>query len=1630
MIKVSSRVSRAAAPWSGAITLVSMALLSPAFGQEFASWTGGGSTWSNPNNWQCADGQHCVPNGDFGVTASDAGLITVDIPVSIDEFDGTGTTSLSLTGTSFSITGNSDLPGGLEVDNGILATNATINTAHTNGVFVQGTNSFAGTTLTASDLFLDNGSLATSGNSTLNTNLTVIGNHGTATANVTNTTWNFVSPGSSLILGQSPGVSGTMTLGTGAVLNFDGSQFNGGLLVGGNGHGVLTMTDGATITSQGGIQISIGDGQMTMSGGASAKVASFLVGYPPGGTSALNVQGEGTLLTLGTVPSGGMTVLGGTVTVSEKAQVTGGILGIDSGNVTVDSEANWTVADTTTSNDLFIGLGTGLGGTAPGVLTVQGGGTGSNLGDAVIGLAPGAEGSFVITGNESEWNVGGALYVGELGTGALNVAAGGALTTGKDSEGVSAYIGQSAASIGTATIEGDGTDWTAHGTVQVGAASTGTPAVPAQGDLQAQPEMTSTLEIKDQAEVHVDDDVSVGVVAESKGVINMMGGTLAVGGTLTVGDAGNGTLTAFPAAADDEADISSVRGVLGAQVGSNGSVTLGSALGNGLQPTSAQWKIQQSLVVGQAGIGSLDLGGTLTDSSAIIAQQKTANGDVTVENGGEWTTTGNLIVGDQGQGSLEILNGGMVHVFAGSVLIGNQNKAFPSSADVLGQCTITEALTVGFNGAATLKIEQGGTVASGDAFIAENAGSQGAVTVTDANSLWTANGTLYAGDGGTGTLNVQNGGQVTSNAGTIGGVAGGTGTVTVSGTASSWTVNFMGAISNPGDGLLTVGDGGTGTLTVNQGGQVQSLAGLVGNSAASSGTVSLTDAGTSWSMANDLVVAEAGSGVLSVSSGAALSNANANIGHATGSVGSVTVGSGGTWTQSGALSVGTGGQGTLAVSGGGTVTDTMAFIAQNPGSVGAATLTNAGSQWSTSGLLTIGAGGNGSVTVSNGAALKSGTALLGRDAHSTGAVTITGTGSTWADTGMLTVGSSGAATLTINSGGTLTSASAILGDLGGSTATASLDGSGSSWSNPGPLTIANSGAATLRLTGGAQVHSGAGFIASQVGSNGSVILTDQGSSWQSSGNLSVGSGGTATLTASNGAHVVDAAGMMGMNAGSSGTATITGTGSLWTNTGPLTVGGAGSGLLDIAAGGSVVSSAASIADAAGSNSTVAIDGSGSSWNSGALALGNGGTGALNLTNAAALESTGVNIGAEASSQGSANLSHSQWTAGTMIVGVLGTGSVTLNQSALSSGTVIFGSGAGASGQASLQAGSSWNAGAVTVGAAGQGTLNVASGSFASTDAVIGSTSTGTGTVSIGPSGQWTANGLVTIGANGSGALTVDAGGSVEVGGNAQVASGAGSTGSATIAGSWNVDGSLLVGSGGGGVVSVQDGGQLSSSVGVIGGTQGSVFVDGHGSSWTATSIAIGGSGGSALLKVSNGGTVSASQVTVGTGGTLAGQGVVGNVTNNGGVVTPTDGPGVMSIAGNFTQNSGQLVFDIDGTQSGQFDQLLVSQLAHFNGGSIDIRFGPDFVPSAGDFFQLILASGGLIAGNVGVDVSGLPGGFSFADVFGPTGLSLALSSAPVPLPGALELLLLGLGGVALVSRRSRRVACSLPARGA
>ena len=342
---------------------------------------------------------------------------------------------------------------------------------------------------------------------------------------------------------------------------------------------------------------------------------------------------------------------------------------------------------------------------------------------------------------------------------------------------------------------------------------------------------------------------------------------------------------------------------------------------------------------------------------------------------------------------------------------------------------------------------------------------------------------------------------------------------------------------------------------------------------------------------------------------------------------------------------------------------------------------------------------------------------------------------------------------------------------------------------------------------------------------------------------------------------------------------------------------------------------------------------------------------------------------------------------------------------------------------------------------GLGSVEVLKGGFASV--TVGAVTIGNQLSSVGSldvQGQFNMPQNLIIGASGTGTMKIENGG-VVASGDAHIAEGAKSTGAVTVTGansSWSVQGVLSVGEGGTGILNIQDGGVVTSGSGQIGGaagSSGSVVVDGQKSLWNATAqkgsgiINVGGGGGDALLMVSNGGKVIASQVNVNSGGTLSGQDVTGNVTNNGGTVTPTDGPGLMTITGNYTQSSGALVFDIDGDQPGQFDQLSVQGLANFAGGTIDINFENGFAPIAGDTFDLISAALGLRNSGVTVDVNGLAPGTDFTESFTANGLSFDLGPnvgppppppPTTPEPSTLFLLAIGIFALARHFRKEPR----------
>jgi uncharacterized repeat protein (TIGR01451 family) len=105
----------------------------------------------------------------------------------------------------------------------------------------------------------------------------------------------------------------------------------------------------------------------------------------------------------------------------------------------------------------------------------------------------------------------------------------------------------------------------------------------------------------------------------------------------------------------------------------------------------------------------------------------------------------------------------------------------------------------------------------------------------------------------------------------------------------------------------------------------------------------------------------------------------------------------------------------------------------------------------------------------------------------------------------------------------------------------------------------------------------------------------------------------------------------------------------------------------------------------------------------------------------------------------------------------------------------------------------------------------------------------------------------------------------------------------------------------------------------------------------------------------NGGSLSSGNPLNFYGGTLQGAGVItGNVTNLGGTVLPGSSPGILRIAGNYTQGpTGTLNIELGGVVSGtQYDLLDVTGAASLS-GTLDVSLINSFTPISGTVFRVM-----------------------------------------------------------------------------
>jgi T5SS/PEP-CTERM-associated repeat protein len=245
------------------------------------------------------------------------------------------------------------------------------------------------------------------------------------------------------------------------------------------------------------------------------------------------------------------------------------------------------------------------------------------------------------------------------------------------------------------------------------------------------------------------------------------GGIVTGTGTVAVLQFGSGGLWTLGsgAALTSDTGITVGSGMLtvdgGASIASEGSVDVISGTGARaaavtVSGTDTTWNSAGSLVVGDAGVGGLAIqgDGTVVSNAGTIADQSGASGSsVNVTGAGsDWRVGGTLLVGDAGDGSLSINAGGTVSgtsLDSAEQSTGNADISVNGTASAL---TLTGQLTVGDASSADLSIFSGATVTAQNGDIGLNAGGAGVVDIEGTGSRLDILNNLNVGDAGTGVL--------------------------------------------------------------------------------------------------------------------------------------------------------------------------------------------------------------------------------------------------------------------------------------------------------------------------------------------------------------------------------------------------------------------------------------------------------------------------------------------------------------------------------------------------------------------------------------------------------------------------------------------------------------------------------------------------------------------------------------------------------------------------------------------------------------------------------------------------------------------------------------------------------------
>jgi T5SS/PEP-CTERM-associated repeat protein len=408
--------------------------------------------------------------------------------------------------------------------------------------------------------------------------------------------------------------------------------------------------------------------------------------------SAIGVGGYNGVAT--TSGRGAIAQSGGTVTTSAGSDLVVGWGAGSSGTYTLSGGA------LVASQSEFIGFGgTGVFNHSGGTNTVLAGAIGS----LNVGTQPGANGTYNLSGS-GQLVSNKSVYIGDQGSGSVFQTGGAATVTGTNS----LFLGFSPGGSGTYAISG--------GTLNVG------------NDLVVGVSGSGSFNVSGTAVASIADNVTI----SSTSGLNLTGGTLRlntitginrmnyIGGTLQL--AGNRNLSG-------DSTIGYFFGsnpIIGSgrRVVVEGAATVGTSGGASFSISGTQFTSNGILTVGQFAnfqyIGTINIsnGAVMTNAGVVLGRDDPGvpvRGIANVVGAGTTWTTGDIYVGDGGEGALSITGG--ANVMSGSAFVGAGNNSLPATVIVSGAGSTWTVASVnlgnGYPRPSTLTVSLGSVVSIG-----------------------------------------------------------------------------------------------------------------------------------------------------------------------------------------------------------------------------------------------------------------------------------------------------------------------------------------------------------------------------------------------------------------------------------------------------------------------------------------------------------------------------------------------------------------------------------------------------------------------------------------------------------------------------------------------------------------------------------------------------------------------------------------------------------------------------------------------------------------------------------------------------------------------------------------------------